>query len=98
MLRCRDGRYYVGSARDSLKHRLAEHDAGVHDDFTKSRRPVTPVFSQEFQRITDAIEAERQLKGWGCAKKEALIRSDYAAISRLARNRTQFPRPSTSSG
>jgi hypothetical protein len=28
-----------------------------------------------------------QIKGWGRAKKEALIRSDWAAVSRLAQRR-----------
>jgi len=41
-------------------------------------------FAQEFQRITDAIAAERQLKGWSRAKKEALIRGDYDTIKALA--------------
>jgi putative endonuclease len=43
------------------------------------------VWSQEFQRITDAIAAERQIKGWSRAKKEALIRGDFALISELAK-------------
>jgi putative endonuclease len=35
--------------------------------------------------LTDAIARERQLKGWSRAKKEALIRGDYAALPRLAK-------------
>jgi len=95
MLRCRDGKYYVGSARgdwNALERRVSEHNAGVYDGFTKVRRPVELVYHQEFQRIVDAIAAERQLKGWGRAKKEALIRGDWALISRLARNYSQHPR------
>jgi hypothetical protein len=46
---------------------------------------VTLVFSQHFQRIEDAISAERQIKGWRREKKEALIRGDYAALPALAR-------------
>jgi len=34
------------------------------------------VFAQEFERITDAIAAERQIKGGSGAKKEALIRGE----------------------
>jgi putative endonuclease len=43
------------------------------------------VFQQDFDRITDAIAAERQLKGWTRAKKEALIRGDFEALHRLAK-------------
>ncbi|MFI4988133.1 MAG: GIY-YIG nuclease family protein [Alphaproteobacteria bacterium] len=48
------------------------------------RRPVALVFHQEFDRIEDAIAAERQLKGWRREKKEALIRGDFAALPNLA--------------
>jgi len=95
MLRCRDGSYYVGSARggwDALERRVNEHNAGTYDGYTKSRRPVELVFHQEFQRITDAIAAERQIKGWSRAKKKALIRGDWDAISQLARNYSEHSR------
>jgi putative endonuclease len=88
MVRCRDGSYYIGSTRATLDHRIAEHNAGIYPGYTASRRPVRLVWHQEFQRITDAIEAERHLKGWSRAKKEALICGDYATIRTLARRRT----------
>jgi len=98
IVKCRNGHYYTGSTRGSLERRVAEHNAGAYGGYTKSRRPVELVFSQEFDRITDAISAERQLKGWTRAKKEALIQGDMEALHRLARNRSEYPRPSTSSG
>jgi putative endonuclease len=48
---------------------------------------------EHFDRITDGIAAERQLKGWSRAKKEALIRSDWKAVSKFARRRAGAPRP-----
>jgi putative endonuclease len=86
---------YVGSARgdwSALERRLNEHNAGVHEGYTKSRRPLALVYHQEFQRVTDAIAAERQIKGWSRAKKEALIRCDWTLISDPARNYTEHPR------
>ena len=84
MLRCSDGRYYVGSTRASLEQRIAQHNAGSFGGFTAKRRPVQLVWHQEFQRITDAIEVERQLKGWTRVKKEALIRGDYDLLPELS--------------
>jgi putative endonuclease len=52
---------------------------------------VTLVWQQCFDRITDAIAVERQLKGWSRAKKEALIRGDWHAIEALSLRRTSFP-------
>ena len=104
ILRCADSAYYVGTTRADLERRVDEHNEGTHDGWTKSRRPVVLVFSQSFARIEDAIAAERQLKGWSRAKKEVLIRGDFAALVRLARARQRDdgapggPHPSTGSG
>ncbi len=85
---CADSRYYVGTTRGSLEKRIAEHNSGTFGGYTKSRGPVTLVYHQEFERITDAIAAERQLKGWSRAKKEALIKGDFDGLRRLAKRRT----------
>lgn len=106
ILRCNDGAYYVGSTRTTLEERLAEHNAGTFGGYTAPRRPVTLAWHQEFQFITDAIAAERQLKGWTRAKKEALIRGDFETLQALALGKTNPrrqlgltpPHPSTSSG
>ena len=87
ILCCSDGRYYMGSARGDLARRVNEHNAGAYGGFTKGRRPVHLVFHQDFDRISDAISAERQLKGWSRAKKAALISGDLDALRRLARRR-----------
>jgi putative endonuclease len=87
VLRCRDGAYYVGTTRDSLEARIAQHNQGTFEGFTSLRRPVELVFHQEFDRITDAISAERQVKGWRRAKKEALISGRYDLLPELAKRR-----------
>jgi putative endonuclease len=88
MLRCSDNSYYVGCATgDDLALRVEQHNAGAHKGYTFSRRPVVLVWSEHFERITDAIAAERQLKCWSRAKKEALLRSDWSKISELSRRR-----------
>lgn len=99
ILQCRDGSYYVGCTTKSPEARLAEHNRGLLGGYTKARRPVRLVWSQEFARFDEAGAFERQLKGWRRAKKEALIRGDYASLRALARNRQTAPRrPSTGSG
>jgi len=96
MLRCADGSYYVGSARNNdLSQRVAEYEAGEHQGYTSTRRPVHLVWSDYFDRITDAIEAERRIKGWSRAKKEALIEGKWTEIKRLARRRGGKSRPSS---
>jgi putative endonuclease len=86
MLRCADGSYYVGSARgDDLAKRVSEHQMGLYEGYTSRRRPVVLVYHEHFGRITDAIAAERRIKGWSRAKKEAFIRGDWTQIQWLAK-------------
>jgi len=88
MLRCCDGSYYVGSATgNDLTRRIAEHQAGAFPGYTSSRSPLELVWSEHFERITDAIAVERQIKGWTRRKKEALIVGDWSALQTFAKRR-----------
>lgn len=98
ILRCRNGSYYTGTTRTSLEQRIAEHNAGVYGGYTKRRRPVELLFAQEFERIEDAIAAERRIKGWTRAKKEALITGDMDRLQALSRTAAEWPHPATGSG
>ncbi|CCE04230.1 conserved hypothetical protein [Bradyrhizobium sp. STM 3843] len=93
IVRCSDGSYYIGTTRTSLEMRVAQHNDGSFGGYTSTRRPVTLVYSQWFERITDAIENERRLKRWTRAKKEAFIRGDMAALRRLSERKTQVVNP-----
>ena len=68
LLRCADSSYYVGSTRGTPEQRVGEHNAGTFGGHTATRRPVELVWSQEVNRIPDAIAVERQLKGWSRGK------------------------------
>ena len=92
MLRCSDRSYYVGTARLGLERRVAEHQQGTYDGYTARRRPVTLVFSEYFERIQDAIAAERQVKGWRRDKKEALIAGDLSLLLVLSKRGTKAAR------
>ncbi len=83
MLRCSDGSYYVGHTED-LESRFGAHQSGLIPGYTQKRRPVQLVWSQDFHTREEALAAELQIKGWSRAKKEALIRGDWEAISALA--------------
>ena len=83
ILRCADGSYYTGHT-DNLEKRMAEHQTGTIPCHASKRLPVELVFSEEFQSRVEALERERQVKGWSRSKKEALIRGDWAEVSKLA--------------
>ena len=83
ILRCADDSYYIGHT-DDLEQRIGQHQTGAIPGYTHNRRPVMLVFSQELQTREEALAAERQVKGWTRAKKEALIQGDWKRIRQLA--------------
>ena len=95
LLRCSDGSYYAGHT-DDLVVRFAQHQSGLMEGYTSKRRPVVLVWTEMFSTRDEAFAAERKLKGWSRAKKEALIAGDWEQVRVLARNRQGGP--STGSG
>lgn len=87
ILKCSDGLYYVGSTRKSLEERIAEHNQGIYDGFTKHRRPVKLAFQQHIRNYIDLVELERKVKAWSRAKKEALINEDFDLLRKVAKKR-----------
>src|SRR5579872_3416236 len=92
MLRCADDSFYVGHT-DALEKRIAEHHSGELGGYTFERRPVTVVHVSTFFTREEALVAERKLKGWSRAKKEALIGNDWARVRELARCRAFHGEP-----
>jgi predicted GIY-YIG superfamily endonuclease len=84
MLRCADGLYYTGHT-DGLERRFGQHQSGTIEGFTSSKLPVKLVWSEYFPTRYEAIVAELKIKKWSKAKKEALIRGDWGAVSYFAK-------------
>jgi putative endonuclease len=63
---------YVGVTSD-LEGRVSEHKLKLADGHTKRYNVTRLVYYEEYGDITEAIEREKQIKGWRRAKKVALI-------------------------
>lgn len=102
ILKCNDGSYYTGVTND-LDRRIGEHNS---DDsrisYTSSRKPAFLVFFEQFNDIKQAIELEKQIKGWSRRKKEALIQEDWERLILYSKNYKEYKNyinpPSTGSG
>ena len=90
MVRCADGKYYVGSHRgDDVMNRVNDHNNGLYPNaFTYTRRPVELVWNEYFSDMRDMVACERRLKGWTRAKKEAVIRGDVDMLKTLAKRKS----------
>ena len=91
ILHCADGSYYTGHT-DNLEMRIQQHHVGaISSCYTFNRRPLKLVFSQDFPTREEALASEQQIKGWSRKKKEAMMRGDWAEVSRLAKSKTVRP-------
>jgi len=85
ILRCTDNTYYTG-VTSNLTQRIKDHKYGKYaDSYTYKRRPLKLVYFAEFTDISLAILAEKQIKNWSRAKKEALINGEYEKLPNLAK-------------
>ncbi len=91
ILECANGKYYVGSAKD-LKARIRQHQDGEGANFTWKNLPVRLVYFEEFERIDDAYNREKQVQSWSRRKKQALIYGDEASLHDFSKckNDTHF--------
>ena len=90
ILLCADGLYYTGHT-DNLEYRIGQHQSGQIEGFTSSRLPIRLMWSQDFPTRFEALDAEMRIKKWARAKKEALIRGDWEAVSHFAKPPAERP-------
>jgi len=69
ILRCADGSYYVGTTRGSLEKRLAEHEAGAFDGYT---RPP----SADNSRFPSAFRTRRGCRGRRATRQRLATRKE----------------------
>jgi putative endonuclease len=74
ILKCADGTFYTGWSTDPVQ-RLKQHNAGRGARYTRSRRPVELVFTEEHPTQTAAMRREIAIKRLPRAKKRALAES-----------------------
>ena len=88
IVECADGSFYVGSTYD-LERRISEHNLGLGATYTRlrRRRPVHLVWAAQYDRVEDAYAFEKQIQGWGRAKRLALIEGRLGDLPALARGR-----------
>jgi len=72
ILRCGDGSYYTGLARD-LAARVRLHEAGRASRYTRAHLPVVLAWSREVATWSDGLREERRIKKLPRRGKEALV-------------------------
>lgn len=70
--RCVDGTLYTGYT-DDLRRRLQFHNAGKGAKYTRTRRPIEIVYSEDFGTKGDAMRREYEIKKLSRDEKKELI-------------------------
>ena len=88
ILKCSDNSYYTGFTND-IERRIGEHSSGKNkDSYTHDKRPITLMWFETFNDVSNAIETEKKIKGWSRRKKEALINQDWEKLVEYSKNYT----------
>lgn len=70
----RSGTLYIGMT-NSIYRRALQHKSGEIEGFASKYHCDRLVYYESFDDVRNAIDREKQLKGWSRAKKIALIES-----------------------
>lgn len=79
ILKCQNGRYYVGQT-NNLQRRLKQHVRGDGCKYTADFILDELIYHETISDRTQAVQREKQLKGWSRAKKEALIQNQKSQL------------------
>ena len=79
ILRCSDDTFYTGWTTNVQK-RIEAHNNGTGSKYTRTRRPVELVYSENFNNKQDAQRREYKIKQMSRQEKELLIREGADAL------------------
>jgi len=80
ILRCGDGSFYTGIAKD-VSARIAKHNLGRGAAYTRSRRPVALLVSCDGLTRVEALMKEARVKALSRPAKEKLIARGASALA-----------------
>ena len=72
LLRCSDGSLYCGWTNE-LERRLVAHNSGKGAKYTRGRRPVELVYTEEYESKSAAMKREYEIKQLSRAEKLRLF-------------------------
>jgi len=75
ILRCKDGSYYTGHAKD-VEKRFEMHKKGRGARYTRMHEPEKLVYIEQFENRGEAMRRERRIKTLSHNKKQQLINNN----------------------
>ncbi len=72
LARCADGSLYAGTCIN-VQEREATHNSGKGSKYTRSRLPLTIIYTEEYETLSEARKREAAVKKLSKAEKESLV-------------------------
>jgi putative endonuclease len=76
IMKCGDKSLYTGITTD-IKRRFGEHASGKGGAYTRSKKAVKILYTEEFPNRSLASKRESEIKSWHRRKKLALINNPH---------------------
>lgn len=76
IIKCKDNSLYTGIATN-VKRRFLEHKNGTGGRYTRSRKVVKVLYTEEYHDRSSASKREAEVKSWPRQKKLNLIQLRY---------------------
>ena len=81
VVRCKDGSFYTGITKD-VEARIKVHNSPRGAKYTRARRPVVLLYTEEFETKSQALHREIEVKKLGRENKIHLVK--FGAGSRFS--------------
>ncbi len=81
LIQCEDNSIYTGITTN-VERRFNEHKSGIGGHFTRSRRVVKILYTEQHLNRSSALKREAQIKGWRRQKKLNLIKFGKLSVSK----------------
>ncbi|OGZ96372.1 MAG: endonuclease [Candidatus Sungbacteria bacterium RIFCSPHIGHO2_01_FULL_50_25] len=73
LIQCKDSTIYTGITTN-IERRFNEHKTGIGGYYTKARKVIKLLYSEQYPNRSSALKREAQIKGWRREKKLNLIK------------------------
>ena len=74
IIKCKDDKLYTGIT-NNLDRRIAKHNSGRGGRFTRTRKPVSLVYSERVRNRSAALKREAEIRKLDRSEKLDLVRS-----------------------
>ena len=79
IVKCSDDSFYTGSSND-VEARVKRHNSGKGGKYTRSRKPVVLIYTEQLDSKEQALKREIEIKSFSRENKKKLIHRTLSSV------------------